>query len=95
MRQTVLFRVEGRVQGVGFRYWTLRQARALGLDGTVRNLVDGAVEVLAFGEPSKIEQLTTACAIGPRVARVDAVSVLRQWPNDPNGLDGQGFSEVR
>lgn len=45
--------VRGRVQGVGFRAWTVREAKALGLDGWVRNRRDGTVEVLACGGDRK------------------------------------------
>jgi acylphosphatase len=63
------------VQGVGFRYSTLRQARRLGLSGYVRNLPDGTVEVVAEGEAEKLQQLTAWLRRGPmgaHVRRVDA-----------------------
>jgi len=46
--------VSGRVQGVGFRYFVLRQARSLGLRGYVRNLPDGRVEFLLQGAPDAV-----------------------------------------
>ena len=49
------FRVCGRVQGVGFRWWTRRRASDLGLRGTVRNRPDGSVEIHAAGEPDMLE----------------------------------------
>ena len=66
--------VHGQVQGVGFRYSTQMQAQQLGLTGYARNLDDGSVEVLACGEPERVEQLVAWLkAGGPRSARVDRV----------------------
>lgn len=67
--------VEGRVQGVGFRYFVVREAQALGLSGWTRNLVDGRVEVLAAGDESALEVLAGRLWEGPRSARVAAVDV--------------------
>lgn len=72
------FLVRGRVQGVGFRWWTARQARQLGLGGTVRNLPDGSVEVFARGEADALEELRRRLAVGPGAAIVGAVD-----PADP------------
>lgn len=58
------------VQGVGFRYSTLRQARLLGLSGYVRNLPGGGVEVLAEGEAQRLEQLRSWLRHGPPGAYV-------------------------
>jgi len=69
----VRLRIEGRVQGVGFRWWTQRQARALGLRGWVRNRSDGAVEALAIGEPAALEAFLAACGEGPAGAAVRSV----------------------
>ena len=49
------FTVNGRVQGVGFRYFVVREAQSLGLAGWVRNLPDGRVEVLASGPPDIVD----------------------------------------
>ena len=62
--------VEGLVQGVGFRWYTARHARTLGLTGFVRNLFDGSVEVEAEGDRSLLEELITALKVGPRSAHV-------------------------
>jgi acylphosphatase len=72
-RTAVRLLIEGRVQGVGFRWWTVGEARRLGLSGWVRNLRDGRVEILAIGEPAAIEQLQDACAQGPPGARVTCI----------------------
>ncbi|HEX7117257.1 MAG TPA: acylphosphatase [Longimicrobiales bacterium] len=68
------YRVTGRVQGVGFRWWTRAQAEALGLRGTVRNCADGSVEVVAGGAADALERLRSALAHGPPGARVDDVA---------------------
>jgi acylphosphatase len=67
--------IEGRVQGVGYRWWAVETARGLGLDGWVRNRADGSVEILAIGEAAKIERLSKACGDGPPGASVRAVRV--------------------
>jgi acylphosphatase len=65
--------VDGLVQGVGFRYSTIRRARALGLKGIVRNLDDGRVEVVAEGEEASLAQLATWLEHGPSGAHVRSV----------------------
>ena len=67
------FIVNGRVQGVGFRYFVLREAQALGLSGWVRNLPDGRVEILAHGELDIVNALEGRLWEGPPHARVSAV----------------------
>ncbi len=52
-------RVNGVVQGVGFRYWTARKADELGLKGTVRNNHDGSVELVAEGDVSDVSDFTS------------------------------------
>jgi acylphosphatase len=65
--------VHGRVQGVGFRYFVLHHARALGLVGTARNLADGTVEVYAEGERAALAQLERDLRGGPPAADVTRV----------------------
>src|SRR5690349_6884897 len=69
--------VSGQVQGVGFRLWAQRRARALGLTGYVRNLNDGSVEVVGEGSQAALEQYLMALRRGPESAEVRAV--LAQW----------------
>jgi acylphosphatase len=65
--------VQGRVQGVGFRWFVQRRATALGLTGYVRNLDEGHVEVLAVGSPKTLDQLRSELWRGPVGAGVAAV----------------------
>jgi len=69
--------VRGRVQGVGFRMFVVREAHRLGLAGYTRNLPDGTVEVLATGDAAKLDQLVLRLEQGPPGARVDAVMADR------------------
>jgi acylphosphatase len=65
--------VRGRVQGVGFRYFVVREAEALGLSGWVRNRSGGEVEILAQGTPRALDRLEKALRQGPRFAVVQSV----------------------
>jgi acylphosphatase len=65
--------VRGRVQGVGFRWFVHREAAALGLRGWVRNTEDGKVELVAAGDPEKLDELRATLRRGSRGSRVDAV----------------------
>lgn len=67
------FVLKGRVQGVGFRWWTRQTAERLGIVGTVRNLPDGTVEVMARGDAEAVERFADKMRAGPSVARVDEV----------------------
>ena len=67
------FIVQGRVQGVGFRYFVVREAQALGLAGWVRNLPDGSVEVLAAGDPGMVDAFEGRLWHGPPHARVTGI----------------------
>ena len=77
--------VKGEVQGVGFRYFLIRRAQALGLNGWVQNRDDGTVEFVAEGSRRDLEQLERAAREGPRMARVTAVEV--NWSQATGGLD--------
>ena len=67
--------VTGRVQGVSFRYATVRQATRLGVTGWVRNTAVGSVELEAQGEPTAVEALLRWAETGPLGARVDRLAV--------------------
>ena len=69
-------KVKGGVQGVGYRAWTRRTAESLGLTGWVRNLPDGAVEILAEGDKEQVEELVKCTHVGPPSSQVDEVDVL-------------------
>jgi len=62
--------VSGRVQGVGFRYATINEARRLALAGWARNAPDGSVEIVAEGAPDAVRALIAWCGQGPPSARV-------------------------
>jgi acylphosphatase len=67
--------VTGRVQGVWYRKSTLEQAAPRGLRGTVRNLPDGSVEIVARGPAQRVAELLDWAEEGPPDARVDGVRV--------------------
>ena len=73
--RTVRVRIEGRVQGVGYRYWTEPAAAELGLSGWVRNLRNGSVEALFSGERAQVDAMIARCRQGPRSAAVTSVTV--------------------
>ncbi|MDF3196893.1 acylphosphatase [Pseudomonas sp. 1928-m] len=70
--------VSGRVQGVSFRQTTAEQAERLGLDGWVRNLADGRVEVLFEGDEVAVIELASWLAQGPQAADVTALEMQDQ-----------------
>jgi acylphosphatase len=65
--------VRGDVQGVGFRYFLMHEARRLGLRGWVRNRDDGTVEFVAEGSRTDLELLKQAAERGPRMSHVERV----------------------
>lgn len=77
--------VHGDVQGVGFRWWTAREAARLGVRGWVTNRDDGTVEVHAEGDPAAVDALVAGLRQGPRWARVARVVVADE---DPAGWSG-------
>lgn len=74
--------IKGRVQGVGFRYWTQDKARDLGLDGWVRNRPDGSVEALFAGPEAAVREMLAACRRGPSFSRVTDVTELDAGDED-------------
>jgi acylphosphatase len=77
--------VHGDVQGVGFRYFLMREAQRLGLRGWVRNSDDGTVEFVAEGSRTDLDRLRQAAERGPRMAHVDRVDA--QWSAAAGGLE--------
>ncbi len=75
-QQRADYRVIGRVQGVGYRWWVIRTAQRLGLRGTVKNLADGSVEVRAAGPADALSELACALLQGPPYARVHSVEPI-------------------
>jgi acylphosphatase len=69
--------VRGRVQGVGFRYWVVREARRLGIAGWVANESDGSVRAVAEGSGPQIDQIEEILRNGPPGALVDGISAVR------------------
>ena len=76
------YRISGRVQGVGFRYFAERAAARLSLGGYVRNCSDGTVEVYAIGDAAALEAFKLQLAEGPRSARVVAVDESDEAVNE-------------
>lgn len=72
---TVRLCIRGRVQGVWYRGWMMEQARALGLDGWVRNRFDGSVEAVVSGASYSVDAIVTACRQGPPSAMVDDIDI--------------------
>jgi acylphosphatase len=81
MRVARRFVVSGRVQGVGFRYFTQDVANREGLTGQVRNLPDGRLEVVAEGDAESLQRLEAALWRGPSHARVEDVEVEPATPS--------------
>ena len=74
--------VNGRVQGVGFRYFVMSHARAESLRGFVRNLADGRVEFQLQGEADAVERVLGLIRRGPDYARVEQVTLSEVEPLD-------------
>ena len=67
--------IHGRVQGVFYRGWAEERARALGLDGWVRNRRDGSVEMVVAGEEEAVRRMIELCHGGPPAARVERIEL--------------------
>lgn len=85
--RTVHLVITGRVQGVGYRDWTRREAVRLGLSGWVRNRPDGSVEALIHGSDDAVGKMLEACRHGPDSARVAAISVEDRHEPAPDGFE--------
>ncbi|MBP0446879.1 acylphosphatase [Roseomonas sp. SSH11] len=79
-----LLRIRGRVQGVGYRDWLVREASAAGLTGWVRNRADGSVEALLAGEEPAVGSVLLAARHGPPLARVEKIEEsFAELPDEP------------
>ncbi len=87
-RVTRHYTIEGKVQGVGFRWWTQRTAVKLGVTGWVFNLEDGTVGCIASGTTEQLARFEERLNHGPAGSRVEAVNVQTNptdavdWPRD-------------
>jgi acylphosphatase len=81
------FLIQGRVQGVGFRWFVHREASELKLRGWVRNTDDGDVEVVASGTVEDLGELRSSLRQGPRGSRVDRVIEHYLNENEADGLE--------
>lgn len=78
--------VSGRVQGVGYRYFALREAESLGIAGFARNLPDGRVEVIAEGADEPVRRFEARLREGPAFATVTSVERVETLPRGDAGF---------
>ena len=83
---TLRLRIEGSVQGVGYRFFAVDEARKLGLDGWIRNRSDGSVEALVSGPTKHVESFVAVCMRGPSGARVTNVDMHMADPPADRGF---------
>jgi acylphosphatase len=79
--------ISGKVQGVGYRYSTVKEAQRLEIRGWVRNLLDGRVEAVFEGTEPLIEQMLQWCEQGPRNSKVTDVTVETIEPHFYKGFE--------
>ncbi len=84
--RSVRVRIEGQVQGVGYRYWVERTAGRLALSGWVRNRRDGSVEAVFSGAADKVADMIERCRQGPPAAQVTAISIVEEEAEKPDGF---------
>ena len=87
-RKAVRLVIAGRVQGVGYRWWAVGEAKRQGVDGWVRNRADGTVEALVIGPEDAIARFERACWRGPAGSQATAVT-----RSDAEDDGSQGFSQ--
>jgi len=78
MKTSYRVRVTGKVQNVGFRYYTAKTAQEFNIDGFVKNEPDGTVYIEAEGEADAVETFTIWCRRGPQWARVERLDIQEQ-----------------
>jgi acylphosphatase len=85
--RTLHVRIEGRVQGVGYRAWTERTASSIGFRGWVRNRRDGAVELMLQGSDEDVAEMLRLSARGPPGAYVSKVDVVGEGAGAYDGFE--------
>ena len=85
--RTVHLRIEGRVQGVGYRAFVEMRAAALALNGWVRNRRDGSVEAVVQGRPATVDNMLEQCRRGPPGSRVDRVEIIGEGVGAFHGFE--------
>lgn len=83
----VRVQIEGRVQGVWFRAWTVQEASRRGLAGWVRNRRDGSVEAVFAGPTAQVDDMIAACHRGPPAAQVTRVTGAPESDVPPLGFE--------
>ena len=68
-------KISGRVQGVGFRYFVVQKVRETGINGWVKNTVDGGVLVVAQGPEADLKTFADYLRIGPTLSRIDRITI--------------------
>ena len=71
------FKITGKVQGVGYRYWLKGVANKLRIKGCVKNKNDGSVRVVAAGQDGSLNKMMNACYIGPKLAKVESIKIYK------------------
>jgi acylphosphatase len=79
-KQALIIQVSGRVQGVGFRYYTVQAAKKLGINGYVQNRPDGSVLIEAEAENKALIEFLQWCKKGPAWARVTDIKISDTIP---------------
>ena len=82
MKSARKYLISGRVQGVGFRFFTERWANQLGLAGYVKNCPDGTVEAYAIGDAATLKEFKAHLVEGPGTARVDNIQECEEEVNN-------------
>lgn len=89
MKRSVSIYVQGKVQGVGFRYSAKARADSLDITGYVQNMFDGSVYIEASGKESNLQQFIQWCRQGPALAKVRDIRIEKS--EDRSGVPGEGF----
>ncbi|RUP07828.1 acylphosphatase [Hyphomicrobium sp.] len=85
--RTVHVRIEGRVQGVGYRAWVESTARTMALTGWVRNRRDRSVEITLQGPANQVDEMLSLCKQGPPGAHVTKVEIRGEGLGAYDGFD--------